>query len=93
METAFLLLGFAGPIAGYVWADRRSPGSFPRLIAGAAFGGFTAGLLFAVASAILTPAQTTVSNLLPWIVAFTIGGAVLGILAVLARTLGSGLRS
>ena len=93
MEAAFVLLGFAGPVAGYAWADRRSNGSPLHLISGAAFGGLTVGFLFALASAAQIPAQVTGGGLLPWIIVFAATGAALGILGVVARLVASLFRS
>jgi hypothetical protein len=92
MEAIFLLLAFAGPVVGFVWADRRSRGSFPHLIASAAFGGFTVGLLFALSAAVQIPGNM-VAVLLSWIVVFTSVGTGLGVLGVIARMAGSSLRS
>jgi hypothetical protein len=93
MEAIFLILAVAGPVTGYLWADRLSGGSIPHALAGAALGGFTAGLLFALTSIAGAAARPALGSLLPWVLAFTGAGAALGILGILARLLGSRLRS
>jgi len=89
LQAAFMIAVVALPMIAFARVARDPDGTVARMLAEPAMAGLLVGSLFAVASLLRAPEPVTIlPALLPWVLIFSLVGAAIGLLGVVARLLG-----